>query len=39
VALLAIGLLVFETVRRRFALIWGEIQTDMAAAQQAKEAS
>lgn len=39
VALLAIGLLVFETVRRRFALIWGEIQTDMAAAQQAKEAT
>ena len=39
VALLAIGLLVFETVRRRFALIWGEIQTDMAVAQQAKEAS
>ena len=39
VALLAIGLLVFETVRRSFALIWGEIQTDMAAAQQAKEAT
>ena len=39
VALLAIGLLVFETVRRRFALIWGEIQTDMAAAQQAKEST
>ena len=39
VALLTIGLLVFETVRRRFALMWGEIQTDMAAAQQAKEAS
>ena len=39
VALLAIGLLVFETVRRRFALIWAEIQTDMAVAQQAKEAS
>ena len=35
----AIGLLVFETVRRRFALIWGEIQTDMAAAQQAKEST
>ena len=39
VALLAIGLLVFETVRRRFALIWGDIQTEIAAAQQAKEAS
>ena len=39
VALLVIGLLVFETVRRRFALIWGDIQTEMAAAQQAKEAS
>jgi branched-chain amino acid transport system permease protein len=39
VTLLSIGLLVFETVRRRFALIWGEIQTDMAAAQQAKEAT
>jgi branched-chain amino acid transport system permease protein len=39
VALLAIGLLVFETVRRRFALIWSDIQTEIAAAQQAKEAS
>ena len=39
VALLAIGLLAFEMVRRRFALIWGEIQTDLAAAQQTKEAS
>ena len=39
VALLVIGLLVFETVRRRFALIWGDIQTEIAAAQQAKEAS
>ena len=38
-ALLAIGLLVFETVRRRFALIWSDIQTEIAAAQQAKEAS
>jgi branched-chain amino acid transport system permease protein len=39
VALLAIGLLVFEIVRRRFALIWGDIQTEIAAAQRAKEAS
>jgi branched-chain amino acid transport system permease protein len=39
VALLAIGLLVFETVRRRFTLIWSDIQTEIAAAQQAKEAS
>ncbi len=38
-ALLAIGLAVFETVRRRFALIWGDIQTEIAAAQQAKEAA
>ena len=38
-ALLAIGLLVFETVRRRFALIWSDIQTEIAAAQQAKEAA
>jgi branched-chain amino acid transport system permease protein len=38
-ALLAIGLLVFETVRRRFTLIWSDIQTEIAAAQQAKEAS
>ena len=35
----ALGVLVFETVRRRFALIWGDIQTEIAAAQQAKEAS
>ena len=38
-ALLAIGLLVFETVRRRFAQIWSDIQTEIAAAQQAKEAA
>ena len=38
-ALLAIGLLVFETVRRCFALIWSDIQTEIAAAQQAKEAA
>ena len=38
-ALLAIGLLVFETVRRRFALIWSDIQTEIAAVQQAKEAA
>ena len=38
-ALLAIGLLVFKTVRRRFALICSDIQTEIAAAQQAKEAA
>ena len=38
-ALLFSGLAVFEAVRRRFALIWGDIQTDIAAAQQAKEAA
>jgi branched-chain amino acid transport system permease protein len=38
-ALLGAGLAVFEIVRRRFALIWGDIQTEIAAAQQAKEAS
>jgi branched-chain amino acid transport system permease protein len=38
-AVLAVGLLVFETMRRRFALVWGDIQTELAAAQQAKEAS
>ena len=39
VALLAVGLAVFETVRRRFALVWSDIQTEIAAAQQAKEAA
>jgi len=38
-ALLTVGLAVFETVRRRFALVWGDIQTEIAAAQQAKEAA
>ena len=38
-ALLFSGLAVFEAMRRRFALIWGDIQTDIAAAQQAKEAA
>ena len=38
-ALLGAGLAVFEIVRRRFALIWGDIQTEIAAAQQAKEAA
>lgn len=38
-ALLTVGLAVFETVRRRFSLVWGDIQTEIAAAQQAKEAA
>jgi len=38
-ALLSVGLAVFETVRRRFALVWGDIQTEMAQAQPAKEAA
>ncbi len=39
VAVFAAGLAVFEAVRRRFALVWGDIQTGIAQAQQAKEAS
>ncbi|MEY3502605.1 MAG: hypothetical protein RL763_673 [Pseudomonadota bacterium] len=36
--LFVVGLAVFETVRKQFVRLWGEIQTDIAAAQQPRQA-